>query len=201
MASKSARFERRSYEDEELELGSAMVGIFAIQSKKGGVGLAYHLGNRQAGDCWRKAHQDKVLLKSMPLLAWSEKRMKLGDALHSVYTADPVQQHMKTRLPEWKQFVKDFAKKVKARQHKSPRAQKRPGNAPGVEEYEYAEDDVGDSAGDDGKGDGAYVPCVEDGKRDEEGEKSGSRRMPGWAGQQGWAGAARGGNSIWRTNK
>jgi len=82
--------------------------------------------------------------------------MKLGDALHSVYTADPVQQHMKTRLPEWKQFVKDFAKKVKARQDKSPRAQKRPGNAPGVEEYEYAEDDVGDSAGDDGKGDGAY---------------------------------------------
>ena len=133
MASKSARFERRSYEDEELELGSAMVGIFAIQSKKGGVGLAYHLGNRQAGDCWRKAHQDKVLLKSMPLLAWSEKRMKLGDALHSVYTADPVQQHMKTRLPEWKQFVKDFAKKVKARQHKSPRAQKRPVNAPGVD--------------------------------------------------------------------
>jgi hypothetical protein len=172
MASKSAGFERRSYEDEELELGSAMVGIFAIQSKKGGVGLAYHLGNRQAGDCWRKAHQDKVLLKSMPLLAWSEKRMKLGDALHSVYIAGPVRQHMKALA--WKKYVGDFAEKVKARQHKSPRAQKRPVNAPGAEEYEYAEDDDGDSAGDDGEGDGA---C--DGKPDEEGENSGSTRKQG----------------------
>ena len=70
--------------------------------------------------------------------------MKLGDALHSVYNASPVRQHMKALA--WKRSVKDFAKKVKARQHQSPQAQKRPVNAPDAEEYEYTEDGDGEGA-------------------------------------------------------